>query len=72
MLFALVQSGVSSFPNRAVSAQFFETISRYTDFFKVRKDCILPTLEAMVDVRYSITANRLGLLADTVAQRFAQ
>lgn len=72
MLFALVQSGISSFPNRAVSAQFFETISRYTDFFKVRKDCILPTLEAMVDVRYSITANRLGLLADTVAQRFAQ
>ena len=52
MLLALVQSGISSYPNRAVSVQFFETVSRYTDFFKVRKDCILPTLEAMVDARY--------------------
>ncbi|KAF9532610.1 KapM protein [Crepidotus variabilis] len=51
MLDALVQSGISSFPNRAVSLQFFETASRYTDFFKVRKGCILPTLEAMVDRR---------------------
>lgn len=51
MLFALVQSGISSYPNRAVSLQFFETVSRYTDFFKVRKECILPALEAMVDAR---------------------
>ena len=51
MVFSLVQSGISSYPNRAVSLQFFETVSRYTDFFKVRKECIIPTLEAMVDMR---------------------
>ncbi|KAF8968103.1 armadillo-type protein [Flammula alnicola] len=32
-------------------ALFFETVSRYTDFFKIRKECIIPTLEAMVDTR---------------------
>lgn len=51
MLFALVQSDVASFPNRTVALQYFETVARYTDFFKVRKECIIPTLEAMVDVR---------------------
>lgn len=51
MLIALVQSGIASFPNRNVALQFFETVSRYTDFFKVRRECILPTLEAMVDTR---------------------
>lgn len=51
MLLALVQSGVASFPHRTVSLQFFETASRYTDFFKIRKDCIIPTLEAMIDTR---------------------
>lgn len=52
MLFSLVQSGIASFPNRTVSLQFFEAVSRYTDFFKVRRECIIPTLEAMVDQRY--------------------
>ncbi|TFK28112.1 KapM protein [Coprinopsis marcescibilis] len=51
MLLALVQSGIASFPNRAVSLQFFETVARYGDFFKVRKECILPTLESMIDKR---------------------
>ncbi|KAF9003929.1 armadillo-type protein [Cyathus striatus] len=51
MIFALVQSGLVSYPNRTVSLQFFETVARYTDFFKVRKECIIPTLEAMVDAR---------------------
>ena len=51
MLFALVQSGIASYPNKTVSLQFFETASRYADFFKVRKECIIPTLEAMVDSR---------------------
>ena len=51
MLYALVQSGISSYPHRAVSLQFFETVARYCDFFKVRKECIIPTLEAMVDTR---------------------
>lgn len=52
MLLALVQSGIASYPNKHVVLQYFETVSRYTDFFKVRKECILPALEAMMDARY--------------------
>lgn len=51
MLLALVQSGVSRYPNRSVVMQFFETASRYGDFFKIRKECIMPTLEAFIDPR---------------------
>jgi exportin-T len=51
MLLALVQSGISAFPHRSVTMQFFETVARYGDFFKIRKECIMPTLEAMVDAR---------------------
>ncbi|KAJ7593086.1 armadillo-type protein [Mycena floridula] len=51
LMFGMVQSGLAAYPHRAVSLQFFETIVRYTDFFKVRKECILPTLEAMIDNR---------------------
>jgi len=54
MLYALVQSGISSYPHRTVSLQFFETVARYTDFFKVRKECVIPTLEAMVDARLAV------------------
>jgi len=52
MLLALVQSGIASYPNKHVALQYFETVARYTDFFKVRKECILPTLEAMIDPRW--------------------
>lgn len=52
LLFALVQSGMSAYPHQTVALQFFETVSRYNDFFKVRKQCIVPTLEAMIDSRY--------------------
>lgn len=51
MLFALVQSNISAYPHKAVTMQFFEAASRYADFFKVRKECIMPTLQAMVDAR---------------------
>lgn len=51
VLFAMVQSGVVSYPHRAVSLQYFESVARYPDFFKVRKECIPPTLEAMIDSR---------------------
>ncbi|KAI0690003.1 ARM repeat-containing protein [Cytidiella melzeri] len=51
MLYTLIQSGISAYPHKTVVMQFFETTSRYGDFFKVRKECIVPTLEAMVDVR---------------------
>ncbi|KAF8632204.1 hypothetical protein AX15_001968 [Amanita polypyramis BW_CC] len=57
MLYALVQSGMSSFPHRAVALQFFETAARYPDFFKIRKECIIPALEAMVDNRGLHNAN---------------
>lgn len=51
ILLALMQSGISAYPHRAVVMQFFETVARYSDFFKIRKDCIMPALEAMVDAR---------------------
>ncbi|KAL6302369.1 ARM repeat-containing protein [Sparassis latifolia] len=51
MLYALVQSGISGYPHKTVVMQFFETTARYVDFFKVRKECILPTLQAMMDTR---------------------
>ncbi|KAI5998619.1 armadillo-type protein [Pisolithus albus] len=51
ILLALVQSRISAYPHRAVVMQFFETVARYNDFFKIRKDCIMPTLEAMVGTR---------------------
>ncbi|KAE9407804.1 KapM protein [Gymnopus androsaceus JB14] len=51
LLFELVQSGMSAYPHQSVALQFFETVSRYNDFFKVRKQCIVPTLEAMIDSR---------------------
>ncbi|KAL4252303.1 Exportin-T [Abortiporus biennis] len=51
MLYALVQSGISAYRHKTVVMQFFETAARYGDFFKVRKECIVPTLQAMVDSR---------------------
>jgi exportin-T len=59
MLVALVQSGISSYPHNTVIMQFFETVARYSDFFKVRKDCIMPTLEAMIDPRCVFLAAEL-------------
>ncbi|KAH9178275.1 ARM repeat-containing protein [Lactarius sanguifluus] len=47
----LFETGISAYPNQAVIMQFFETVARYGDFFKVRKQCIVPALEAMVDAR---------------------
>lgn len=52
MIYALMQSGISSYPHKTVAMQFFETAARYGDFFKVRKECIVPTLQAMLDTRY--------------------
>ena len=51
MLYALVQSGIADHPHRTVAMQFFEAIARYGDFFKVRKECIVPALVAMVGPR---------------------
>ncbi|EMD34072.1 hypothetical protein CERSUDRAFT_117585 [Gelatoporia subvermispora B] len=51
MLYALIQSGMSGYPHKTVVMQFFETVARYGDFFKIRKECIVPTLQAMMDTR---------------------
>src|SRR5882757_5477488 len=51
LIMALFETGISAYPNQAVVMQFFETVARYGDFFKVRKQCIVPALEAMVDAR---------------------
>ncbi|KAI0264504.1 ARM repeat-containing protein [Gloeopeniophorella convolvens] len=51
LLLALFETGIAAYPNPAVVMQFFETVARYSDFFKVRKQCIVPALEAMVDTR---------------------
>ena len=51
LLMALFETGISAYPNQAVVMQFFETVARYGDFFKVRKQCIAPVLEVMVDGR---------------------
>ncbi len=51
LMYALVRSGISSFPHVAVRSQFFETVGRYLEFFRVRKVCIPPILEALVDTR---------------------
>ena len=58
MLYTLVQSGISAYPHHTVTLQFFETAARYTDFFKVRKECIMPTLHAMIDQRFVIRLYR--------------
>ncbi|KAH8831825.1 armadillo-type protein [Flagelloscypha sp. PMI_526] len=51
MLMALVQSGIVNFQHSAVALMFFEVAARYPDFWKIRKECILPTLEAFIDTR---------------------
>ncbi|KAF8589812.1 ARM repeat-containing protein [Ramaria rubella] len=51
MMFTLIRSGISAYPHTTVVMQFFETAARYGDFFKVRKECIIPVIEALVDAR---------------------
>ncbi|KIM27530.1 hypothetical protein M408DRAFT_329975 [Serendipita vermifera MAFF 305830] len=51
MMQTLIRSGISTYPNPTVAMQFFETVARYVDFFKVRKENVLPALEAFLDNR---------------------
>jgi exportin-T len=51
LLMMLFETGISAYPNQAVVMQFFETVARYGDFFRVRKQYIVPALEVMVDTR---------------------
>lgn len=57
MLRVLLQLGVSCYPHRTVVMQFFETASRYGDFFKIKKGCIMPTLKVFVDSRWGGTVS---------------
>ncbi|KAG0254528.1 pre-tRNA nuclear export protein [Actinomortierella ambigua] len=50
-LYEMCKSGVSAFPHPSVSANFFEIVCRYSNFFEVRPDCIPEALEAFVDAR---------------------
>jgi exportin-T len=47
----LIRSGISTYKDPVVAMQFFETVTRYADFFKVRKEYVLPALEAFLDTR---------------------
>ncbi|CAG7849531.1 Exportin-T AltName: Full=Exportin(tRNA); AltName: Full=Karyopherin-beta; AltName: Full=tRNA exportin [Serendipita indica DSM 11827] len=51
MMQSLLRSRISTYPNPTVAMQFFETVARYADFFKVRKENVLPALEAFLDTR---------------------
>ena len=55
LLYNMIQSGISTYPDNTVVMQFFETAGRYGDFFKVRKECVVPVLQAMVDERYVVS-----------------
>ncbi|KAF9578132.1 pre-tRNA nuclear export protein, partial [Lunasporangiospora selenospora] len=60
-LYEMVKSGVSAYPHPSVSANFFEIVCRYSNFFEIRPDCILEVLEAFVDARglhHPLAANR--------------
>ncbi|CAE6425668.1 unnamed protein product [Rhizoctonia solani] len=51
MLDALMQSRISAYPHNAVAIQYFETVGRYGDFFKVRKQYVGGVLTALIDAR---------------------
>ncbi|CDZ96539.1 Nuclear mRNA export factor receptor LOS1/Exportin-t (importin beta superfamily) [Phaffia rhodozyma] len=51
ILISTVESNISSYPHPAVPLQFFECASRYAEFFKMRIDCIQPTLGSLLDTR---------------------
>lgn len=68
LMLALIQSGISGYPNRLVVTQFYETVARYGDFFKVRKECVLPVLEVFMGNRYAV--KQIGnQVVDDAAQR---
>lgn len=48
LMMTLMRCGIARYPHATVSMQYFETIARYGDFFRVRKECLVPALEALV------------------------
>ncbi|KAJ1307606.1 hypothetical protein OPQ81_001701 [Rhizoctonia solani] len=51
MLDALMQSRISAYPHNSVAMQYFETVGRYGEFFKVRKQYVGGVLTALIDAR---------------------
>lgn len=51
MMDALLRSQISAYPHNAVAIQYFETVGRYGDFFKVRKQYVEGVLTAFIDAR---------------------
>jgi exportin-T len=51
MLMLMIRSNVVSHPHVAASMQVFECVVRYPEFFKIRKECVAPVLEALIDIR---------------------
>jgi hypothetical protein len=51
MLDALMRSRISAYPHNAVAIQYFETVGRYGDFFKVRKQYVEGVLTTFIDAR---------------------
>lgn len=62
LLMALIQSNVYAHPHPFVVSQFFETVGRYGDFFKTRKECISPVLSAFIGSKW--VGIRLGAKID--------
>lgn len=48
---ALMRSQISAYPHNAVAIQYFETVGRYGDFFKVRKQYVEGVLTTFIDAR---------------------
>ena len=48
LMMALVRSNLYKHSHPFVIAHFFEAIGRYGEFFRVRKECIGPVLDAFI------------------------
>ncbi|QRV89824.1 exportin-T protein [Ceratobasidium sp. AG-Ba] len=51
MMDALMRSQISAYPHNAVAIQYFETVGRYGDFFKARKQYVEGVLTTFIDAR---------------------
>jgi hypothetical protein len=51
MLEQAISAGILRYPHAAVTLQYLECVSRYSEFYKCRPQHIQPVLEAFVDQR---------------------
>lgn len=53
LLLGLIQSNVYAYPSQHpfVVSMFYETVGRYGEFFKTRRECVGPVLEAFIGER---------------------